>query len=152
MSSAVNPAKTKYSAQKDAAAANLGGVFPIWLHVRLRPFAPSRPRSIIKAALIAALPIEILNFWVVGYPAGSNGLSGASQSAAVALQWYLLHLPGIIASDRSPFVRAHSVACSLVLFFAGYIDTVILLAAILWASRLALHTLRKLSSPMKHAH
>ena len=34
----------------------------------------------------------------------------------------------------------------------GYIDTVILLCAILWATRLTLHTLRKLSSPLKHAH
>jgi hypothetical protein len=109
-------------------------------------------RSIGKAALLVALPIEIVNFWVVGYPAGSNGLSAASQSAAVALQWYLLHLPGVIASDRSPFLRAHSITCSFVLFAAGYIDTVILLAAILWASRLALRTLHKLSSPLKHAH
>jgi hypothetical protein len=109
-------------------------------------------RSNLNAALLAALPIEVVNFWVVGYPAGANGLSSASQSAAVALQWYLLHLPGVIASDRSPFLRAHSATCSLVLFAAGYIDTVILLAAILWASRLALHTLPKLSSPLKHTH
>ena len=38
------------------------------------------------------------------------------------------------------------------LFLAGYIDTAILLAALIWAVRLALRTLRKLSSPMKHAH
>lgn len=104
-----------------------------------------------KAALLVALPIEIVNFWIIGYPAGASGLSSASQSAALALQWDLLHLPGIIASDRSIFLRTHPAACSLVLFVAGYLDTVILLAAILWAARLALHTLRKLSSPMKHA-
>ncbi len=109
-------------------------------------------RSMVKAALLAALPIEVVNFWVVGYPAGSSGLSSASQSAALAMQWYLLHLPGIIATDRSPFLRAHSLPCSIVFFSAGYIDAAIVLAAIFWASRLALHTLRKLSSPMKHAH
>ncbi len=108
--------------------------------------------STLKAALIAALPIEIINFWVVGYPAGSNGLTPASQSAGVALQWYLLHLPGVIASDRIAPLREHAFACSLVLFIVGYIDTVILLVAIIWSMRLARRTLRKLSSPLKHAH
>lgn len=105
-----------------------------------------------KAALLAAIPIEIVNFWVIGYPAGTNGLTSASQNAGVALQWYLLHLPGVIASDRSIFLRTHPAVCSLILFAAGYIDTVILLVAIIWAARLALRTLSKLSSPMKHAH
>lgn len=109
-------------------------------------------RSNIKAALLAAFPIEVVNFWIIGYPAGANGLSSASRHAAVALEWDLLHLPGIIASDRSIFLRAHPATCSLLLFAAGYIDTVIVLLAILWAARLALRTLRKLSSPMKHAH
>jgi hypothetical protein len=106
----------------------------------------------VKAALLAALPIEMVNFWIIGYPAGANGLTSASQNAAVALQWYLLHLPAVIAGDRSIFLRAHPATCSLVLFAAGYIDTAILLAAIIWVARLALRTLGKLSSPMKHAH
>jgi hypothetical protein len=110
------------------------------------------PRSNLKAALLAAIPLEIVNFWVVGYPAGTSGLSSSSQSAALALQWYVLHLPGIIASDRSIFLRAHPISCSLLLLLAGYIDTVIVLYAIFWAARLALRSLGKLSSPMKHAH
>jgi hypothetical protein len=110
------------------------------------------PRSNLKAALLAAIPLEILNFWVVGYPAGASGLSSSSQSAALALQWYVFHLPGIIASDRSIFLRAHPFPCSLLLLLVGYIDTAILLCAVFWAARLALHTLRKLSSPLKHAH
>ncbi|MGA8741065.1 MAG: hypothetical protein WB561_07760 [Terracidiphilus sp.] len=109
-------------------------------------------RSTLKVALFAALPIEIVNFWVVGYPAGASGLTSASQSAAVALQWYLLHLPGVIASDRITLLREHAFACSFVLFIVGYIDTVILLVAIIWSIRLARRTLRKLSSPLKHAH
>ena len=109
-------------------------------------------RSNFKAALLVALPIEIVNFWVIGYPAGSSGLSPTSQSAAIALQWYLFHLPGIIASDRSVFLRAHPVSCSLVFLATGYTDTVILLAGILWAARLALRSLHKISSPMTHAH
>ena len=122
------------------------------------PSTNFRPRSnikttfLLKTALLAALPIEIVNFWIIGYPAGAHGLSSASQSAAVALQWDILHLPGIIASDRSVLLRTHPAACSMVLFAAGYLDTAILLAGVFWASRLALHVLRKLSSPMKHAH
>jgi hypothetical protein len=133
--------------------ANPGGVFPIMNLVRLRSFAQSPKRGFnLKTALLAALPIEIVNFWVVGYPAGSNGLISASQNAAIALQWYLLHLPGVIASDRSIFLRTHPGACSIVLFIAGFIDTTILLALAIWAARLALRTLSKLSSPMKAAH
>jgi len=109
-------------------------------------------RSTLKTALVAAIPIEIVNFWLVGYPAGSAGLSFASHSAALALQWYVLHLPGVIASDRSPYLRSHPATCSLVFFAAGYIDTAVLIAALLWAVRLALRSLRKLSSPLKHAH
>ncbi len=109
-------------------------------------------RSALKVALLAALPIEIVNFWVVGYPAGANGLTSASQSAAVALQWYLLHLPGVIACDRIAFLRENSFACSFMLFVTGYVDTVLLLVAIIWSVRLARRTLRKLSSPLKHAH
>jgi hypothetical protein len=109
-------------------------------------------RSTLKAALLAALPIEIVNFWVVGYPADTHTVSAASHYASVALQWYLVHLPGIIASDRILLLREHSVVCSFVLLVVGYVDTTIVLIAILWAARLALNTLRKLSSPMKHAH
>lgn len=109
-------------------------------------------RSTLKAALLAALPIEIVNFWVVGYPADTHSVSAASHYAPVALQWYLLHLPGIIASDRILLLREHAVVCSFVLLIVGYVDTVILIFAILWAVRLALNTLHRLSSPMKHAH
>jgi hypothetical protein len=102
-------------------------------------------------ALLAALPLEIVNFWIIGYPAGAGGLSSATQSAALALQWYLLHLPGVIAFDRSVFLRTHAVPCSVILFIAGYIDTVVALAALLWAAQLTRRTLSRLSSPMKHA-
>jgi hypothetical protein len=108
-------------------------------------------RSILKPALLAAVLIEIVNFWIIGYPTASGSLTMASQNAGLALQWDLLHLPGLIASDRILFLREHAHLSSLIFFLAGYIDTAILLAALLWAVRLVLHTLRKLSSPMKHA-
>lgn len=105
-----------------------------------------------KLALIAAIPIEVINFFVVGYPADPRSVSTASQYPAVALQWYLFHLPGIIASDRSVFLRQHGRLDSLVLFIAGLVCTAIFLALILWLFRLATNALRKLSSPMRHAH
>jgi hypothetical protein len=112
----------------------------------------SLSRSRLKLALIAAVPIEIINFFIVGYPADPRAVSSASQYPAVALQWYLLHLPGIIASDRSLFLRQHGRLDSLVLFLAGYIGTAIFLALFLWLIHLAISALHKLSSPLKHAH
>jgi hypothetical protein len=105
-----------------------------------------------KVALVAALPIEAINFWVIGYPVAGNALTTANQIPAFALEWYLFHLPGLIAIDRIQLIREHAHACSFVFFLAGYIDTAILLVAVIAAVRLVLHTLRKLSSPMKHAH
>ncbi len=108
-------------------------------------------RPIFKPALLAAALIEIVNFWVIGYPTASGSLTLSSQNAAVALEWDLLHLPGLIAIDRILFLREHAPACSVIFLLAGYVDTAILLAALIWAMRLVLHTLGKLSSPMKHA-
>lgn len=109
----------------------------------MRPF---RTRSILKIALLAALPVEIVNFWVVGYPAAGGGLSTSSRSAALALEWYLLHMPGVFISNFSTFLRTHAATCSVMFWIVGYIDTALLFAAILWFARLALRRLRKLSS------
>lgn len=108
--------------------------------------------SSLKFAFIAAIPIEIINFFVVGYPADPRSVSTASQYPAVALQWYLFHLPGIIASDRILFLRVHARLDALVLFLAGLIATTIFLALVLWLVHLAIAALRRLSSPLWPAH
>ena len=108
--------------------------------------------STLKLALISAIPVELINFFVVGYPANPSSVSSASQYPAVALQWYLLHLPGIVASDRSLYLRQHGRLDSLVLFLAGLVCTTIFLAFLIWLFRLASSALRKLSSPLRHAH
>ena len=105
-----------------------------------------------RLALIAAIPVELINFYVVGYPANPSSVSAASHYPAVALQWYLFHLPGIIASDRSIYLRQHGRLDSVVIFLAGLLCTAIFLAFVLWLFRLALTTLRRLSSPLRHAH
>jgi hypothetical protein len=101
--------------------------------------------------LLAALPIEIVNFWIVGYPTTGASLTLTTQSAALALEWDLLHLPGLIAIDRILLLRGHAPACSVVFFLTGYIDTAMLVGFLIFAVRLVLHTLRRLSSPVKHA-
>lgn len=78
-------------------------------------------------------------------------VSEISHHPAVAIQWYLLHLPGIVASDHSIFLREHAALDSVMFFIAGYIVTAILIYAILWFAGLARRTLRRLSSPMKQA-
>ncbi|HEY2470747.1 MAG TPA: hypothetical protein VGI45_23340 [Terracidiphilus sp.] len=108
--------------------------------------------SPLKPALIAAIPLELINFFVVGYPADPRPISTASQYPAVALQWYVFHLPGIVASDRSIYLREHGRLDSAVLFLAGFVCTAIFLTLILWLFKLAANALRKLSSPLRHAH
>jgi hypothetical protein len=107
---------------------------------------------IFKPALLLALPVEALNFWVIGYPADTHTLSATSQNAAIALQWYVIHLPGIILTDHSQFLRTHQFPCAIVFLLIGFINTTILLAVVFFAVRLALHALHKLSSPLRHAH
>ncbi len=105
----------------------------------------------LRLALLAALPLEAINFWVIGYPASTPPVSRLSQDPAVALQWYLLHLGGIIAADRSHYLRQHATLVSIVLFIAGYIGSAIVLLAVLWFAGLARRTFRRLSSPLKQA-
>ena len=131
-----------------------GSVRPAHSVNKLRPRSNIKTAFLLKTALLAALPIEIVNFWIIGYPAGAHGLSlcqpvrrrrppvGSAASARTSSP-----------VDRSLFAAhpsrglLHRASSS-----AGYLDTAILLAAVFLAARLVLHTLRKLSSPMKHAH
>jgi hypothetical protein len=107
---------------------------------------------IFRLPLLLALPVEAVNFWVIGYPADRHTLSATSQNAAIALQWYVIHLPGIILSDHSQFLRSHEHLCALMFLLIGFVNTAILLAVLIFAVRLALHALHKLSSPLRHAH
>lgn len=106
------------------------------------------PRPLVRLIpVFVALPLEIINFWVIGYPAGPHPISNAAQNPAVALQWYILHLPGIVIGDRSVYIREHHHIESIVFFAVGLIDTALLLLFLFWLAKLARRTLRKLSSP-----
>ena len=136
------------------------GHFNPWSLVRFsaNPWAPFSVRSSVstrhprlRLALALSLPVEAINYWVIGYPADTHSVTRAAQYAAVALQWYVLHLPGIIAGDRSIYLREHHPILAVILFLAGFIDTALLLFFVFWLARVARRTLRKLSSPMKQA-
>ena len=124
-----------------------------WVYNQHPPFpVPSNVRTShprLRLAFLIALPLEAINFWVVGYPAGGQSISRVAQYAAVALQWYIFHLPGIVVGDRSIYIREHHAIEFIVLFIAGLIDTALFVLFVLWLAGLARRTLRKLSSPLK---
>jgi len=128
---------------------NLHSPYSVPLYVRTSHSSSTRSPGLWARAFLVSLPLEAINYWVIGYPADTHSVSRAAQYAAVALQWYLLHLPGIIAGDHSVYLREHHPILAIVLFLTGLIDTALVILLILWLAGLARRTLRKLSSPQK---
>jgi hypothetical protein len=109
-------------------------------------------RSTTTPALVAALPIELANYFVIGYPAGAHLIVPAKWFAAVAAQWYVLHLPGLFALNRFAFLRNHVVLGSTVMLLSGYLDTALLLAVLIWPLQAALRCFNSLLWPPKAEH
>jgi hypothetical protein len=99
----------------------------------------------IGAALLAALAVETINFWVlappidVGYPPGTPWYINL-----IGFQWVILHLPGLRSLDWLERVfgcqqRNIVMGCRrvdiLVLFVSGYLDTALLLIAVVLGFR-----------------
>src|SRR3569623_1159469 len=101
-------------------------------------------RSVLRTACLVAVPVEVFNLFVVGYPAATHSLSSISQNAILALQWDVLHLPGIIIVDHSPYLRLHDWPCSFVLGVCGFLDTAALILALIGLVRLAKFLARKI--------
>ena len=100
-------------------------------------------------AFAAALLIELLNYFFVGYPAGAHRPAVPTDwFVAVAAQWDLLHLPGIFALNRFAFLRDHMLLGAIVLFLSGWLDTALLLAACIWPIQLLLKVLRRSLRPL----
>jgi hypothetical protein len=104
----------------------------------------TRFNSTARLALLAAIPIEAANYWLVGYPADT---SFAGQSVILAVQWYVIHLPAVIALDRSHFLQHAHVIGSIVLLLCGWFDTALLITGLIYLWRLSRRIARKLSSP-----
>jgi hypothetical protein len=135
---------SKIPASTGASPANLQSGFSVPSSVRTR-----HPR--LRLALLISLPLEVINFWVIGYPAGPHRISHAAENPGVALQWYLAHLPAIIIGDRSVYIREHHSIESVIFFVAGFVDTALPLLLLFWLGGVARRALRKLSSPMNQA-
>lgn len=96
-----------------------------------------------RLALAAALPLELANYFIIGYPAGTHLAVPGDWLVKVAAQWYLLHLAGVFALNRFDFLRNHGFLGSLVIFLSGYLATALLLAAALWPVQLLLRIFRR---------
>jgi hypothetical protein len=98
-----------------------------------------------RLALLAALPIELANYFIVGYPAGTHLALPNCWFVKVAAQWYLIHLAGVFALNRFDFLRDHAFMGSVVLFLSGYLATALLLAMAFWPVQIATRFFKKLA-------
>jgi hypothetical protein len=104
-------------------------------------------RSTTKLALAAALPLEFVNYFIVGYPAGAHLAVPTQWFQTIAAQWYVLHLPGLFALNQFDFLRNYAALGATVMLLSGYLDTAVLLAAFLWPVQVLLRALKKPSQP-----
>jgi len=100
--------------------------------------------STAKRALVAAIPLELLNYFVVGYPAGSHLRVREDWFQAVAAQWYTFHLPGVFALNEFDVLRNTHFLGHAVLFLSGWIDTAILLFVMILLVEVSIEIVREL--------
>ena len=100
-------------------------------------------------ALAAAFPLELVNYFVIGYPAGTHLTIHKDWFAAIAAQWYLLHLPGIFAVNALELLRTYRGLGSMVIFLCGWFDTALLLTICIWPIQLLLRALKRPLRPLK---
>jgi hypothetical protein len=110
----------------------------------------------ILIGLLAALPTEAVNFWLlpppidVGFPPGTPWYINL-----IGFQWVVLHFPGLLLLDRLERV----VGCQqlnivmgcrrvdvFVLFVSGYVVTALLLIAVILGFRRIPHLVRRYSA------
>jgi hypothetical protein len=106
-------------------------------------------RATTTLALVAALPLELVNYFFVGYPAGTHFAIRKDWFVAIAAQWYVLHLPGIFALNEFGFLRDFRSVGAIVLFLSGLLDTTLLLAVLIWPALMILRILRYPPLPLK---
>jgi len=110
-------------------------------------------RSTATLALAAALLLELVNYFVIGYPAaGTHFAMSKGWFLAVAGQWYLLHLPGIFILNEFQFLRTYRILGSIVLFLTGWFDAALVLAACIWPFQIILRACRKSIRPLRTEH
>ena len=110
-------------------------------------------RSTATLALAAALLLELVNYFVIGYPAaGAHFAMSKGWFLAVAGQWYLLHLPGIFILNEFQFLRTYRILGAIVLFLCGWLDTALVLAACIWPAQMILRVCKRSIRPLRSEH
>jgi len=99
--------------------------------------------STAKRALVAALPLELVNYFVVGYPASSHLPVREELFQAVAAQWYMFHLPGVLTLNELGVLRNSRFLGHAVLFLSGWIDSAVLLVLIMLLVQVTLGVIRE---------
>lgn len=104
--------------------------------------------KVAKIALVVAIPIEIANFFLAGFPL-DIGFEPADPwyDKVIGYQWLVLHFPGVMLvrwldgtglrkwfGSRIPWMSLETLYHS-VLFVSGYLDTIFLVLAGLLAFR-----------------
>jgi hypothetical protein len=100
--------------------------------------------STAKRALLAALPLELVNYFIVRYPAESHLQVPERFFQAVAAQWYLFHLPGVLVLNELAVLRNARFLGRAILFLSGWIDTGILLFLIILLAEVSIAIVREL--------
>jgi len=95
----------------------------------MRVLIEMRKRSPLLIALIVALPLEIANFSLAGFPI-DTGLEPDTSwyEKVIAYQNLYLHIPGWLLISRMQDSQIQKVG-NPILFVSGYLDTAILIFA-----------------------
>jgi hypothetical protein len=103
-------------------------------------------RKRIIIALIAALPIELVNFFLFPAPIDVGPAPDASLfERFMFTQWVLLHLPGLWFSDWfDPDGRRG--ATTFILLLSGYLDTALLIFVAIYTCHGLRHLIRRVST------
>jgi len=87
----------------------------------------SPTKSALLWGLFAAIPVEVVNFFLLAYPIDVGIPDDASWFVKVkGFQWLILHWPGLIASNWFDGAGMEAIGVT-VIFLSGYIDTALLI-------------------------
>jgi hypothetical protein len=104
-------------------------------------------------ALLVAIPVDALNFWVFPYPIDVGLPDDATLlEKLIGAQWVILHWPGLYLSDWFDSTSSPTWRTDFVLFVSGYFDTVLLIIAFFgvfwWLRHLVLKYFKSGTDPL----
>jgi|ERR1700729_2404175 hypothetical protein len=103
-------------------------------------------QSTLKIALIAALPVEAVNLFLLSPPIDVGiGSDAPWYVLLIAKQWLILHMPGLLLMDWLGRIGL-SGHFLFFLFVSGYLTTALLLMGAIFGFQRLLHLARKPSA------